>query len=202
MQQTAIITPEDERDRDQMFALYQERGPQTESDLISAGIGKDSQRRNVATVAERNSACRSMGKRLWSISSCGPTNSASSLAIKKSTTFAAIVFTRGLILITWSLSVVRQTPAVVSRQSGRSRHELPPHEDAWRQRGHGLRQQIYTWCSNNDFRCDGWAAEYDDAVCRRFFAEAEPSRVDRRKCLRIMKAATDRTCGNNVDSLP
>ncbi|WP_272954510.1 hypothetical protein [Agrobacterium vitis] len=36
-----------------MFALYQERGPQTESDLLSAGISKDSQQRNAAAVAER-----------------------------------------------------------------------------------------------------------------------------------------------------
>ncbi|MCF1448534.1 hypothetical protein FS815_17075 [Agrobacterium vitis] len=53
MQQTDTLTREDERDRDQMFALYQERGPQTESDLLSAGIRKDSQQRNAAAVAER-----------------------------------------------------------------------------------------------------------------------------------------------------
>lgn len=53
MQQTASITAEDERDRTQMFALYQERGAQTESDLLSAGINKDSQQRNAAAVAER-----------------------------------------------------------------------------------------------------------------------------------------------------
>ncbi|BCH60822.1 hypothetical protein RvVAR0630_34460 [Agrobacterium vitis] len=53
MQQTDTITREDERDRAQMFARYQERGPQTETDLLSAGISKDSQQRNAAAVAYR-----------------------------------------------------------------------------------------------------------------------------------------------------
>ncbi|MGV2128099.1 hypothetical protein ACQZ4U_09625 [Agrobacterium vitis] len=53
MQQKSTVTPEDRRDRETMFKLYQERGPQTEKDLLSAGIGKDSQQRNVPAVAER-----------------------------------------------------------------------------------------------------------------------------------------------------
>ncbi|MGV1803763.1 hypothetical protein ACQZ6A_18010 [Agrobacterium vitis] len=53
MQQTSTVTAEDKRDREKMFQLYQERGPQTEKDLLSAGICKDSQLRNAPAVAER-----------------------------------------------------------------------------------------------------------------------------------------------------
>lgn len=51
--QKTTVTPEDKRDREKMFQLYQERGPQTEKDLVSAGISPESQQRNVAAVAER-----------------------------------------------------------------------------------------------------------------------------------------------------
>lgn len=47
------ITPEDNRDRKAMLNLYRERGPQTEAQLLAAGISKESQTRNVGWVAEQ-----------------------------------------------------------------------------------------------------------------------------------------------------
>ncbi|MGV1804214.1 hypothetical protein ACQZ6A_20330 [Agrobacterium vitis] len=53
MQLTETVNLKDDHDRARMFALYQERGPQTESNLLTAGISKDSQQRNAAAVAYR-----------------------------------------------------------------------------------------------------------------------------------------------------
>ncbi|MHC2573992.1 hypothetical protein [Rhizobium leguminosarum] len=47
------ITKADRRDRDVMLRLYQDRGPQTEQQLLAAGISLDSQARNAPWVAEQ-----------------------------------------------------------------------------------------------------------------------------------------------------
>ncbi|MBX4944612.1 hypothetical protein [Rhizobium binae] len=52
MQQTKI-TKEDQRDRQTMLRLYQERGAQTEKNLLAAGISLESQARNAPWVAEQ-----------------------------------------------------------------------------------------------------------------------------------------------------
>ncbi|MGG7581003.1 hypothetical protein [Rhizobium sp. Nf11,1] len=47
------ITKEDQRDRQTMLRLYQERGAQTEKNLLAAGISLESQARNAPWVAEQ-----------------------------------------------------------------------------------------------------------------------------------------------------
>ncbi|MBY5689366.1 hypothetical protein HFO41_11075 [Rhizobium leguminosarum] len=47
------ITKADRRDRDVMLKLYQDRGPQTEKQLLAAGISLESQARNAPWVAEQ-----------------------------------------------------------------------------------------------------------------------------------------------------
>lgn len=47
------ITKADRRDRDVMLRLYQDRGPQTEKQLLAAGISLESQARNAPWVAEQ-----------------------------------------------------------------------------------------------------------------------------------------------------
>ncbi|EPE99508.1 hypothetical protein [Rhizobium grahamii] len=53
MQRIAQLTASDKLDRETMFRLWQERGAMTEAQLIAAGISKESQARNAASVAER-----------------------------------------------------------------------------------------------------------------------------------------------------
>lgn len=53
MQSRNRLSPADYRDRDEMFRLYQERGPMTARQLLAAGFSKESQMRNAAYVAER-----------------------------------------------------------------------------------------------------------------------------------------------------
>ncbi|MBX5082137.1 hypothetical protein HJB56_04965 [Rhizobium lentis] len=47
------ITKEDQRDRETMLRIYQERGAQTEKTLLAAGISVESQARNAPWVAEQ-----------------------------------------------------------------------------------------------------------------------------------------------------
>lgn len=53
MQASNRLSPSDTRDREDMFRLFQERGPMTETQLLAAGFSKECLSRNAAYVAER-----------------------------------------------------------------------------------------------------------------------------------------------------
>ncbi|MCF1492666.1 hypothetical protein GOZ83_06385 [Agrobacterium vitis] len=127
MQQTDTVTPEDERDRDQMFALYWE-------------------------LVDRNSNARPHEQ------------------TKRAITCQEFQ--------TWALAVERRIASRRPRHAGNVFHTVQPRVPL-RQ----LEQQNMT-------------------PGLRFRTEAKQSSIACKRRLRIMKAATHRACGNNVDNLP